>query len=207
MLGGVIRRVHGYRRARLANRGIAPGSATQPATSPARHAHPSPSASRRGTLRDMAAVKCPANPRKTIASAVDRLIPKLRACPSTPDLDAVIRHLTAARNVNQHKPGGKGRIGELRAEIARLNANPRWRGGPKIAEARRKLRKAILDIVRPLIEKGYGTPAKPLTPAFQAASGLSADEARTVVESMLRSGCLIYPKGMRRPAIHEDACE
>lgn len=142
---------------------------------------------------------CPTDPLKEI----DKLIARLKACQPTPQLDRALRHLLAARNLGGAPPRGLQGIAELRAEIGRL---ARWPNGPKMADARKRLKEKLLSIVRPLVEKGYGVPAKPLSPAFVKASGLSPEDAQVVLQSMLKSGCLIYPLGARGPMLHEEAC-
>lgn len=111
--------------------------------------------------------------------AIDRLIAKLRAAGTSRELDQMIRHLVAARNLGAGKPSGNSAISDARAATAKLT---RWPDGPKMKEARRRLGLALLAVARPLIEKGYGTPAKPLGPAFAVASGLSADDTGIVYQ-------------------------
>jgi hypothetical protein len=138
---------------------------------------------------------------------IDRLLAKLRSTCYAPELDEVVRHLSAARAAGAPAPPPlttvAGRIAEARAEIARLH---RWPNGPKMIAARRRLKLGLLIVVRPLIEKGWGTPARPLAPALAKEARLTLEDARQVVNNMLRAGCLIYPVGARGPMLHEDAC-
>ena len=152
-----------------------------------------------------AAATCPTDWKATSVRAIDALLLKIRACPNDPDIDRTVRHLIAARGGPPPPVSEKARlVRDLRAEIARLNE--RWPNGPKVRAERANLALVLLGIVRALIEKGYGAPAKPLTAALQREAGLSQDEADTVIRSMLRSGCLLFPLGLGGAALDEDAC-
>lgn len=159
---------------------------------------------------DRPARKPAACPTDSAVKAVDRIIAKCRAMSSTPELDAMVKHLVAARAAGAcpaprtRKPSTLAEhIEDARADIAKL---ARWPNGPKMAGARHRLKLHLMMVVRPLIENGYGTPARPLAPALARGAGLTLAEARGVVDNMLRAGCLNYPKGSRGPMLDEGSC-
>lgn len=156
----------------------------------------------------MRKIACPTN---SALRSVDKLIAKLRLLQPTPELNEMVRLLSAARVAGECRvPPARRRPSSLADHIADARedivALSRWPNGPKMKEARHRLKLNLLLVVRPLIEGGYGTPARPLVPALARAAGMTQDDARVVVNNMLKSRCLNYPLGARGPMLDEGSC-